>query len=530
MKIPILSNIGDWYRRSSDKRRKMKEQKYEKPETSSVPEDLLNGSIASLSGFQPLSALMSNFTSRYLAIEQMASDSDVSTALDMYADESTSPNEKGQIVWASSDDPETQKRIQDIIDYDLRLQEYGWGHMRILYTHGGFYFPSTEVWRERQQVGGLVRLDNRGERTKYFSWNTRDIKLQNSVVELTLKETGETACFYSLGPDKRSQVESSQLGSMLFLHSTNKGIANKYPPSSYLHVQLKSLSSGLSVYLKNSDGNEIEYGVEVDVPPLEAAYTPTVIDNLMQDSLLLNKLTKSLVIRLVSLEVKTMRKDAAQKALMALKSKMEQDMTLSTTLGSAESTANPQSLENTIYSLTRDGKGAIDIKTLGGDINVRDIADLEYNLNKKLAALAIPKQQMNYSGEGGLGASGTTLTQMSSRFNRRVQRGQVAYLTGVTRGIDIMSERNGNKNDIGKYKLCMNAPLSLLDTFLIDKVQQAIENAKSLLDLCDKLGIGGQDDRVKAVKEITERILPIFTAQMAVMKKVEVKSGTGTEV
>jgi len=519
-----MSRLSDWFRNAVAKRRNIQQTPFDAPDNPSVPLEMLNGSVTSLSGFQPLSALMGNFTSRYLAIEQMASDSDVSTALDMYADESTSPNEDGKIVWVSSENEETLKRITRLIDEELRIQEFAWGHCRILYTHGGFYIPSSEVVRDTKSTGGLVRLDNRGERTKYFTWNTRDIKLQNSVVELTDKRTGDTACYYTFAADKRSTTESSQLGSMLFLHNTSKGTANKYPPSSYLHIQMKTLGSGLSVYLKDSSGVEREYGVEVDVPPLESAYTPTVIDNLMQDSLLLNKLTKSLVIRLVQLEAKTMRRDAAQKALMALKAKMEQEMTLNTTLGNTQSSANPQALENTIYTITRDGKGMIDIKTVGGDINVRDIADVEYNLNKKLAALAVPKQQMNYSGEGGLGASGTTLTQISSRFNRRVQRGQVAYLTGLTRGIDIMQERNGFSDDIGNYRLHMNAPLSLLDTLLIDKIASGLDNATKLLELCDKLEIGGKDERIVAIREITERILPSFSAQMQNMKGISVKS------
>ena len=105
-----MSKLGDWLRKATSTRRNMKDTQFDAPENTSVPFELLNGSVTSLSGFQPLTSLMGNFASRYLAIEQMASDSDVSTALDMYADESTSPNEKGKIVWVTSENPETDRK------------------------------------------------------------------------------------------------------------------------------------------------------------------------------------------------------------------------------------------------------------------------------------------------------------------------------------------------------------------------------------------------------------------------------------
>ena len=57
---------------------------------------------------------------------------------------------------------------------------------------------------------------------------------------------------------------------------------------------------------------------------------------------------------------------------------------------------DPGPMENNVYVPTHNGIGAISTQQVGGDVDVKSLADLDYFKNKYFGALRVPKQ---YFGE-----------------------------------------------------------------------------------------------------------------------------------
>ena len=107
---------------------------------------------------------------------------------------------------------------------------------------------------------------------------------------------------------------------------------------------------------------------------------------LLENSVLLNRLTKSAIVRILSVEVGDMPKEQIAPHLQGIKSLIEQKSALNVGNSMTEYT-NPGPVENNIYIPTHDGKGAISTDQIGGDVNVGQLTDLDYFLNKFYGSL-----------------------------------------------------------------------------------------------------------------------------------------------
>lgn len=75
------------------------------------------------------------------------------------------------------------------------------------------------------------------------------------------------------------------------------------------------------------------------------------------------------------------------------------------------------------------------VETLGGETDIKWIADIDKLENQLITALKVPKQLLaGYSGEGGGGfEGGTALERMDIRFARQSRRVQRSLIAGLTR-------------------------------------------------------------------------------------------------
>ena len=75
------------------------------------------------------------------------------------------------------------------------------------------------------------------------------------------------------------------------------------------------------------------------------------------------------------------------------------------------------------------------VETLGGETDIRWIADIDKLENHLITALKVPKQLLaGFSGEGGGGfEGGTALERMDIRFARQARRVQRTLINGITR-------------------------------------------------------------------------------------------------
>ena len=180
---------------------------------------------------------------------------------------------------------------------------------------------------------------------------------------------------------------------------------------------------------------------------------------LLENALLLNRLTKSSILRVIGVEVADMPKERIGPHLQRIKSLVEQKSSITTGDNMSEYT-NPGAMENNIYVPTHNGVGAINTQQIGGDVNIRDIADIDYFKTKLYSSLKTPKQFLGDTDDATGFNGGTSLSIVSSRYAKTVKRIQSVTCQLLTDVINILLIDRGLETYVNKFVLKMQPPVT----------------------------------------------------------------------
>lgn len=469
-----------------------------------------SGSIIDVEAIQKFRTLSSNRYERYNEFEDLLHDATISAAIEMYADDATQYNYRtGKIVWAESDDPQIAKAANRLIDV-LCINDNAWTHIYALCAYGDVYFrlyrdgdvsDYSEAINYAKTGQSLVRVKPKDESRKIDEY-VEYVDDPATIYDLQVKD--KTAGFI-----KMINVEPSKTAtSMSNIYASNTmdiSDVNIYNNTSFVHICLSGNIERHPELITLTDSNTGEvtvYKVKTGKSILADAYEASQTVKLLEDSMLLSRITKSALVRLLQIEVGDMPKSEVEALLRRVKNLLEQKMALTTQNGMVSSYNSPGPMENIVYIPTRDGKGVITPNTLGGDVNIKDIVDVDYFNNKKLSALKIPKQYLNYDAPEGLG-NGTSLTKLSSRYAHTVMRIQKAYITGITKLLNILFTDKG-LDYIDKFTIKMVSPATIEDTERDEQMQAHLDFANSIIDMID-----GKTNE-KGILEVVKWILNEF--------------------
>jgi hypothetical protein len=262
-----------------------------------------------------------------------------------------------------------------------------------------------------------------------------------------------------------------------------------YDRKAFIHISLaESINRNPELLqVDNVEANESNvYKIKSGKSILEDAYPVTQSLKLLEDSLLLNRLTKSAIVRLLQIEVGDMPKQEVTNLMHRFKNNLEQKMAIDKRTGLSKSYNSPGPMDNIVYSVTKDGKGAISVQNLGGDVNVKDIMDLDYFNNKKLAALKIPKQFLNFDSPEGIGGNGVSLTKISSRYAHTIKRIQNAYIQGITNLINYFFI-DKKLDYVNKFTVKMVSPSTVEDAERSETLSNNINQVSDIMNLVGEL-------------------------------------------
>ena len=173
--------------------------------------------------------------------------------------------------------------------------------------------------------------------------------------------------------------------------------------------------------------------------------------------MLLNRVSKSSILRAINVEVGDMPKEEVGPKLRAIKQLIEQK----TAINSAKSMSeyiNPGPMENTVYVPTKNGVGAITTNQIGGDVDVKGLADIDYFKSKLFGSLRTPKQYFGDTDDSTGFNGGTSLSIISSRYAKAVKRIQNTYIQALTDAINLMLLDKGLDSYVNKFELHMVPP------------------------------------------------------------------------
>ena len=208
--------------------------------------------------------------------------------------------------------------------------------------------------------------------------------------------------------------------------------------------------------------------------------------SLLENSVLLNRLTKSSILRTINVEVGDMGKTEVQTLLRRIKVMVEQKTAYNVNT-SMQDYVNSAPAENILYFPTHDGKGAVTTAQIGGDVEVGDLNDLDYWKKKLFASLGIPGQYLGDTDDATGFNGGTSLSLISSRYAKTIKRIQNAFIQMYTDAVNLVLLDKGLKNYINKFTLHMQYPATQEEKDRKENLSNSINTIREIMSLLDDI-------------------------------------------
>lgn len=457
----------------------------------------------------------------YELLDTMAEDSTISAILEVYAEDATETNEEGRIVYVQSDDTDCIKYITYLLDtmnvdkniykWAYSLCKYGDLYLR-LYRNSdlsdGLFNEEEKLKSEhqkqlRQEIENYKRLHEGVLPTKEEVQKLNEniiIKLYNGqdkyshYVEMVANpgEMFELTKFgksyaYIKAPNVSTNVKKDSLLSSYYMYSFKKRDIEIYQPTEFVHACLEDNSSRcpeeVEIFMSDTATTPYTYTVKRGQSLLYNSFKIWRQMMLLENSLLLNRLSKSSILRVIGVEVGDMPKENVGKHLLGVKQLIEQKSAIGQGQSLQEYT-NPGVMENNIYVPTHNGIGTISTQQIGGDVDVKGLADVDYFRNKLFGAVRIPQQYMGFTDDNTGFNGGTSLSLISSRYAKMIKRIQATLIQLITDAINLMLIDKGLEGKyLGKFSLHMTPPTTQEELDRTDKLSNKVNMVRDIMDL-----------------------------------------------
>tara|TARA_Y100000004_G_scaffold159643_1_gene186647 strand:- start:654 stop:2453 length:1800 start_codon:yes stop_codon:yes gene_type:complete len=296
--------------------------------------------------------------------ELMDSDPIISSALDIYSDESCVTNVNNEILKIKSDNPKVVEILHNLF-YDIVNIEFNlWSWIRNMTKYGDFFLQ-------------LDILD------KYGIVNVKPIspyeisRLEDHVPEnpkLVQYEVGETG--------KQSELKES-----------------------YEIAHFRNLA----------DTNYLPYGRSY----LEGARRVWKQLTLMEDAMLIHRIMRAPEKRVFKIDIGNIPPNEVENFMNQVINKMKKTPVIDQQTGDYNLRYNVESVTEDYFLPVRGGDSGTEIDTLPALSNDNAVEDIEYLRNKLMAALKVPKAFLGYEEAVG---SKATLAAEDVRFARTIER------------------------------------------------------------------------------------------------------------
>ena len=311
---------------------------------------------------------------RYSDFSEMEYTPEISSALDIYSEETVASDEKGNVLHIYSENPSIQRVLDELFYDTLNIEFNLTSWVRNLCKYGDFF-------------------------------------LFNDVSP----ETGVISAY----PMPVNEVEREE----------------GYDPEDPMAVRFRWVTQGNQV-LENWQvchmrilGNDafLPYGSSV----LEAARRIWRQLILVEDAMLVYRVVRSPERRVFYVDVGNVPPEEIPNYMEQVQATLKKAQVVDKSTGRVDLRYNPLSVDEDYYLPVRGAESGTKIDTLAGGANATAIEDVEYIQKKLFAALKIPKAYLGY--DEGLGAK-ATLSQEDIRFSRtiaRIQRTVIAELNKI---------------------------------------------------------------------------------------------------
>ena len=379
-----------------------------------------------------------NRLAAYYDYESMEFTPEISAALDIYSEESTTMSEKGQILTIYSESKRVRNILEDlfnnVLDINTNLQmwcrglaKYGdnFVYLKIDPNKGVVgcqQLPNIEIERHEgaaSQVHKAELHDKMPSRELRFTWKNKDMEFQ----------AWEVAHFRLLGDDRKLPYGTSMLD------------------------KVRRIWKQLL---------------------------------LAEDAMLIYRTSRAPERRVFKVFVGNMDDKDIEAYVQRVANKFKRDQIVDQRNGQVDMRYNQMAVDQDYFIPVRDPGQSSPIETLPGAQNLGEIADIEYIQKKLLAALRIPKAFLGFEEIVGEGKS---LALMDIRFARTINRVQKSLIQELNKIALVHLYLLGLEDELNNFTLSLTNPSAQSDLLKIEQWKEKITLYKDATSDQSQIGI-----------------------------------------
>ena len=478
-------------------------------------DNIYNAGVSSqldISALESFTQVSQNRDTMYAMLDTMSQDSIISAVLETYAEDATEYNDNGRIVWVESTNSDVSKYVTYLLD-TIGVDKHIYSWVYSLCKYGDLYL---KLFRQSEQEDLLFKDKdktlNEDVNIKAYSKNdkyTHYMEAAPNPAEIfELVKFGKTYG-YIKAPTRVPAATLDNLQNTYFKYKFQKADVDVYSATEFVHACLADNISRspeeVNIFLdKAEDGKNLTYNVRRGQSLLYNVFKVWRELNLLENSVLLNRITKSSIVRVINVEVGDMPKEAVGPHLSNIKHLIEQKAAINEGSSMNEYT-NPGPVENNVYVPTRGGQGTLTTQQIGGDVDVKSLADLDYFKNRLFGSLRIPKQYFGDTDDGAGFNGGTSLSIISSRYAKMVKRIQNTIIQALTDAINLMLLDKGLDSYVNKFDLKMVPPTTQEE---IDRRENLSSKIQITTDIMNTLSdIEDTTAKLKILKSLLSNVI-----------------------
>lgn len=445
IKGSLFTRLTKLFRSGPIVRRKVRD--FSQPGASSALEvfrkahsDVYNSTLSAYGAFDRMS--------RYSDFSEMEATPEIGSALDIYAEETVSQDDKGRVLHIYSENHRVQEILEELF-YDVLNVDF-----------------NLVMW-----VRNLCKYGD------FFLFN--DISPEFGVINAY--------------PIAISEIEREE------------GFDAQDP----MAVRFRWITQGNQV-LENWQvshfrllGNDafLPYGASV----LESARRIWRQLILMEDAMLVYRVIRAPERRVFYIDVGNIPPEDIENYMQQATTSLKRQPVVDKTNGKVDLRYNPYSVDEDYFLPVRGGESGTKIDTLAGGQNTAAIEDVQYIQKKLFSALKIPKAYLGYDEEVGAKA---TLAQEDIRFSRTIARIQKTVIAELNKLAMIHLYCHGFEGeDLADFRLVLNNPSSIAQQQKLELIRSKFEIAGAAPEgVVDRTWIrrniiGLTNDEIEEIKE-----------------------------
>lgn len=367
--------------------------------------------------------------------EAMDTDSIISSALDIYADECTAKNEFGDVLTITTSNQKVQKVLHNLF-YDIMNIEFNlWPWIRNTVKYGDFFLHLTIA-----EKFGVVNVD------------------PISAYEMIREENYDPANPSAV----RFKRDYTALSSKSHMASTSVN-AETYDNYEIAHFRLLT------------DTNFLPYGRSIIEPTRKVWKQIT----LMEDAMLIHRIMRAPDKRVFKIDIGNIPPNEVDAFMEGMVNRMKKVPYMDPETGEYNLKYNMQNLLEDFYLPVRGSESGTTIESLSG-IQFDSIQDIDYLKNRLLGSLKIPKAYLGYE-EDTTGKA--TLASQDFRFARTVERIQRIIASELYKVAVVHLYAQGfTDEDLVDFSLSLTAPSSVYEKEKIELWTSKVSLAGEMID------------------------------------------------